>query len=128
MKETILIVDDEQNVLRSLQRLLTDEGYEVFIATSGKEGLEILAKHPIQVVISDHRMPQMTGLEFLTQVKNSNPDIIRMMLSAHADINDIKLVIQDGVIHKFLSKPWIDDLLIQHIKEAFKSYKAKDKS
>lgn len=127
MKETLLIVDDELNVLRSLKRLLANEGYEVFIATSPNEGLELLAKHPIQVVISDYRMPQMNGLEFLTQVKNSNPDAIRLILSGYAESNDIKLGVQNNVIHKFLHKPWTDDLLIQHIKDAFKCFTTKDK-
>lgn len=119
----ILCVDDEKNVLRSLQRLFLDEEYEIIIASSGKEGLEILHNsHPVQIVISDYRMPEMTGVEFLKEVCSLWPDTIRIVLSGYADTTSVVGAINEGQIYKFIPKPWNDDELKVTVSNAIERY------
>jgi len=108
----ILFVDDEKNVLRSLERTFLDEDYEILTANSGPEGLQTLHDVPdIQVVISDYRMPEMNGVEFLRQVRKQWPDTVRIVLSGYADSASIVSAINEGQIYKFIPKPWNDDEL-----------------
>jgi EAL domain-containing protein (putative c-di-GMP-specific phosphodiesterase class I)/FixJ family two-component response regulator len=119
MQNTLLLVDDEPNILRALERVFQDEGYHILTATSGEEGLNLLTRFSVQVIISDQRMPNMTGSEFLTQVKKHYPKIIRIILSGYSDFEAIKEAINEGAIYKFLVKPWDDDLLRKEIHDAF---------
>lgn len=107
----ILCVDDEQNVLNSLVRLFIDEDYNILTATSGKEGLDILKKESVQIVISDYRMPIMNGAEFLKEVCELQPPTVRIVLSGYADTASILSSINEGQIYKFIPKPWNDDEL-----------------
>lgn len=108
----VLFVDDEKNVLRSLERLLMDEPYEILTASSGPEGLEVLRDQgPVQVVISDYRMPEMTGVAFLREVCEHWPRTVRIVLSGYADTAAIVDAINMGQIYKFIPKPWNDDEL-----------------
>ena len=118
MKNAILLVDDEPNILKSLERVLSEEGYCVFTAHSGANGLDILSKNTISVVISDQRMPLMKGSEFLKLVKDLYPDTIRMILSSYPDFDAVKAAINDGAIFKFISKPWQNTTLLQYVREA----------
>lgn len=104
----ILIVDDEENVCRALKRCLRREGYELFIANSPDEALKFLAQQPVDAVMSDHLMPNMTGLEFLKMVRNRYPDCLRIMLTGHADMQTAIDAINQGEIYRFLTKPWDD--------------------
>lgn len=104
----ILIVDDEENVLSALRRSLRKEGYQLFFASQPSEGLELLAKEKVDVVLSDHLMPNMTGLDFLKLVRNRYPDTLRMMLTGHADMQTAIDAINHGEIYRFLTKPWDD--------------------
>lgn len=104
----ILIVDDEENVLNALRRVLRREGYEVFTASDPASALEFLAKNRVDMVISDHLMPKMTGLQFLKIVRNRHPDTVRMMLTGHADMQTAIDAINQGEIYRFLTKPWDD--------------------
>jgi DNA-binding NtrC family response regulator len=104
----ILLVDDEENVCKALRRTLRKEGYEIFVANRPQEGLAILAKEPIDLVISDHLMPEMTGLDFLKLVHDRYPDVMRMMLTGHADMQTAIQAINHGEIYRFLTKPWDD--------------------
>ena len=81
----VLIVDDEVNICNALRRSLRKEGYEILVANEPAEGLKILASNKIDLVISDHLMPNMTGLEFLTIVRDRHPDCLRILLTGHAD-------------------------------------------
>ncbi|HJW55838.1 MAG TPA: EAL domain-containing protein [Burkholderiaceae bacterium] len=121
---TILLVDDEPNVLLALRRLLRREGYLILTAKSGGEGLELLATHPVQVILSDQRMPQMTGTDFLHRVKQMHPDTVRIVLSGYADLESVTRAVNEGAIYKFIYKPWDDDLLREHIRDAFLYYEA----
>jgi len=125
----ILCVDDEENVLRSLKRLFLDSEYEILIATSGDEGLEILRKtEHIQIVISDYRMPKMNGVDFLQEVYRHWPDTIRIVLSGYADTVSIVEAINEGHIYRFIPKPWNDAELKVAISNALDRYFIKQKN
>ena len=105
----ILFVDDEQNVLKSMQRIFRRENYKLYTAQSGSEALKIMAKESIQVVISDHRMPQMNGTELLRKIKADYPKTIRIMLTGHAEVDAVMGAVNEGAVYKFITKPWNDD-------------------
>lgn len=108
----ILCVDDEVNVLKALQRLFLDDDYEILLAASAAEGLEILANAPsVQIIISDFRMPGINGVEFLREVCRRWPDTVRIVLSGYADTAAVVSAINEGQIYKFIPKPWNDDEL-----------------
>ena len=105
-KKTILFVDDEEKLLRSLKRGLMDEPYNTLFASSGKEALEILHDNEVHVLVTDMRMPEMGGLELLRIVKEESPHIIRMVLSGYTQITTLLTAINDGEVYKFITKPW----------------------
>lgn len=116
---TLLIVDDEERICLALKRLFRQDGYTIHIATSPDEARGILSQQDINVIISDQRMPQELGTHFLNGVQKTHPNIIRMILSGYADINDITEAMDAGTIYKFLTKPWDDALLRANVREAF---------
>lgn len=115
---TVLMVDDEVNILHALKRAVRRESYRVLMASSGTEGLEILKKEHVDLIISDQRMPEMTGVHFLSKVKELYPDTIRIILSGYTDINSITEAINYGNVYKFLLKPWEDEALKSTIRES----------
>lgn len=117
---TLLLVDDEQNILASLRRLLRRDGYTILSAANGQEGLEVLAANPVDVIVSDQRMPGMTGVEFLRKAKDMHPDSVRLVLSGYTDLQSVTDAINEGAIYKFLTKPWDDAMLRANIEEAFR--------
>ncbi len=119
---TLLLVDDEANIVIALSRLLRTDKYNILIANSGKEGLALLAQYTVGVIISDQRMPEMTGVEFFSQVKELYPDTVRIVLSGYSDFESVTDAINRGAIYKFLSKPWSDELLCNSVAEAFVQY------
>jgi EAL domain-containing protein (putative c-di-GMP-specific phosphodiesterase class I)/CheY-like chemotaxis protein len=118
--DTLLLVDDEPNVLNALRRLLRREGYRILTAGSGSEALELLALQPVQVIVSDQRMPGMSGVEFLSKVKELYPETVRMSLSGYSEISTVTDAINKGAIWKYITKPWDDELLAQEIRTAFR--------
>lgn len=126
MDKALLIVDDEENIIRALKRLLRSDGYTVYTANSGQDGLACLQKNDIQVILSDMRMPEMNGAEFLANVKELYPDTVRMMLSGYTDLTSVTDAINQGSIYKFLTKPWDDALLKETVRDAFKHYADKN--
>jgi len=111
----LLCVDDEPNILSALRRLFRQNGYQITIANGGKEGLEVLEANPgeIDLVISDMRMPEMDGAQFLEQVREKWPDITRILLTGYADISSTIAAINKGQIFRYISKPWDDgDILV----------------
>jgi YesN/AraC family two-component response regulator len=122
---SLLLVDDEENILSSLTRLFRREGYTIYRANSGQEGIEVLKENTVGVIVSDQRMPEMTGSEFLSKVKLTYPDTIRIVLSGYTELKTITAAINEGAIYKFLTKPWNDELLKQHVAEAFELYEMK---
>lgn len=118
---TLLLVDDEEAIIKLLERLLHGRGYRVLGTTSAEHGLTLLGENRVDVVISDQRMPGMTGVEFLRRVKEIHPDCVRIMLSAFVDLKSVADAINEGAIYKFLTKPWDNELLCSNIEEAFRS-------
>jgi response regulator RpfG family c-di-GMP phosphodiesterase len=119
MEKTLLVVDDEENIIRALRRLFRHEPFSVITATSGAEGLDILSKQPVAVILSDQRMPGMIGSEFLKAVKERYPHTIRLVMSGYTELESITSAINDGAVFKFLLKPWEDEKLLTHIRDAF---------
>jgi diguanylate cyclase (GGDEF)-like protein/PAS domain S-box-containing protein len=116
---TLLLVDDEPDILNALKRLLRRSGYRILTATSGADALELLGLNDVQVILSDQRMPQMSGTEFLSRVKELYPNTVRMVLTGHSDLASVTGAINRGAIFRFLSKPWDDDQLREQIHYAF---------
>lgn len=121
-RHTVLCVDDESNILNALKRLLRKEPFRLLTCTSGLEGLELLAQHEVHIVISDQRMPKMSGTEFLRQVKELYPQIIRIILTGYTDVDTITQSINEGHIYKFFLKPWNDQHLTLEIRQALEQY------
>jgi len=120
-KAEILFVDDERPILNSLKRLLRPTGHRVHIANSGAEGLAVLSENPIDVVVSDMRMPEMDGAEFLTNVANKWPDTTRMLLTGYADLSSAIEAINSGSIARYLTKPWQDNDLVMCLEQAIET-------
>lgn len=121
-KHTVLLVDDEEGILHSLKRLLRKEDYRLYTASSGAEGLKILEKNDIHLVISDQRMPQMSGTEFFAIAKDRYPDAMRIILSGYTEVDSITESINKGHIYKFFLKPWNDQSLKLEIRQALNQY------
>ncbi len=121
----LLLVDDEENIMSALTRLLRRDGYKIFRANGGAAGLELLRQQEVGVIISDQRMPEMTGVEFLSEVKELYPDTVRMVLSGYTDLNSVTDAINHGAVYKFLTKPWDDELLRKNVAEAFEYFELK---
>jgi CheY-like chemotaxis protein len=117
---TLLLVDDEPNILASLKRLLRRDGYHILTAGSGQEGLDVLDSHAVDVIVSDQRMPGMLGADFLRKAKLLCPQTIRIMLSGYTELQAVTDAVNEGAIFKFLTKPWDDHQLREHIAEAFR--------
>lgn len=116
---TLLLVDDEPRVCAAMKRVLYRQGYRIHAAHSAEEALAILAEHPVDVIISDQRMPGAKGTEFLGEVQRRYPGTVRIVLSGAADVKEVAAAMESGVIYKFLTKP-IDPLLLRaNVREAF---------
>ena len=119
----ILFVDDEANVLKAMRRIFRQENYELFTATSGSDALTVLeGTQPIHVVVSDHRMPGMSGTELLKIVKAKYPATIRIMLTGYADTDAVMGAVNEGAVYKFITKPWNDDDLRLTVGLALEQY------
>jgi DNA-binding NtrC family response regulator len=105
MQPTVLVVDDEVEILEGIRRALWKAPYDVEVARGPDEALALMRERQFDIVISDHLMPSMTGLEFLGLVHDRQPDAIRIMLSGHADLDTVIRTINEGEVHRFLRKP-----------------------
>jgi two-component system NtrC family sensor kinase len=115
----ILLVDDEQSVLNALNRFFRRNDYDVQICTSAQEALKLMEdSEPFHLVISDYRMPDMNGVEFLSIVRSRWPETVRIVLSGFADYSAIIDATNKGNIYKFISKPWDEEYLLNSVKEA----------
>jgi response regulator RpfG family c-di-GMP phosphodiesterase len=117
---TLLCVDDEPNILAALRRLFRPQGYKVLTAESGAAGLVLLASEPVDLVISDMRMPEMDGATFLEQVRIQRPECVRMLLTGYSDVASILAAINRGEIYRYITKPWDDNdimLVVRHALE-----------
>lgn len=114
---TLLLVDDEANILSSLKRLFRPFGYRIFTAESGALGLEVMQRETVDLVVSDMRMPEMNGAQFLEKVSAKWPDTVRILLTGYAEISSTIDAINKGQIYRYIAKPWDDNdiaLIIKH--------------
>ncbi len=121
-ERVLLVVDDDREILAALKRLLRHGGYRILTATTAEQALEVLATNEVQVVISDQRMPAMSGSELLGRVKELYPHTVRLLFSGYADLPALASAINRGGIFRFLTKPWDDDELRRQLREAFVAY------
>ncbi|WP_421546512.1 HD domain-containing phosphohydrolase [Pseudomonas sp. QD4] len=117
-RPTILLVDDEEPILNSLRRLLRSQPYEILLADSGAKALEILEQRPVDVVMSDARMPSMDGATLLAHIHRLYPSTLRILLTGYADMTMIAKAINEGQIHRYISKPWNDDEMLVTLRQA----------
>ena len=115
----LLILDDDEFILKSLSRALRGQGYQVLLANKADDAFRMLAQVDVQVILSDQRMPEMSGTEFFKRVKSLYPETVRIVLSGYTDLKSVTDAINQGAIYKFLTKPWDDDELRQIITDAF---------
>ena len=119
---TLLFVDDEDGVLKALRRIFQDENYQILTACNASDALMILEKHTVHLIVSDHRMPGMTGAQLLKQIKGRWPETIRIMLTGYADVQSIMGAVNEGSVYKFITKPWNDEDLRLTISLALQQY------
>nr|WP_247869765.1 MULTISPECIES: response regulator [Oxalobacteraceae] len=118
----MLIVDDDDESISSLNRLLRHEGYRILTARSAGEGLELLARHQVHVIVCNQIVQGVCGTEFLSKANELYPETHRIVLSDSADLQTIMNAINRGAIYRFFLKPWDDEVLRLNIREAFQHY------
>lgn len=116
MRYKILAVDDEAANVRMLERVFRAQ-FDVVTALSGAEALDLLTLHDIALIISDQRMPEMTGVEFLKRAAEMRPRCVRFILTGYTDANDLADALNSNVIYKYITKPWIAEDLLQTVKQ-----------
>lgn len=117
----LLIIDDEDEILKALQRQFRRD-YEIYLAPSAEAGYKIMTESPVQVIISDQRMPGITGADFFGKIKTEFPDAVRLLLTGYADIQAVIAAINDGNIFRYITKPWDPTELDTIVREAFQRY------
>ncbi|MET1076417.1 MAG: HD domain-containing phosphohydrolase [Pseudomonas sp.] len=115
---TLLLVDDEENILNSLRRVLRGEPYDLLLANGGEPALQLMREKQVDLVISDARMPGMDGATLLSEIQQRWPDCMRILLTGYADISTTIKAINQGQIYRYISKPWNDDELRLVIRQA----------
>jgi type II secretory ATPase GspE/PulE/Tfp pilus assembly ATPase PilB-like protein/FixJ family two-component response regulator len=119
---TLLLVDDEDSVLHALRRIFLEENYEIRLARSAEDAIQVLEAEKVHLVVTDHRMPGMTGAQFLREVRRRWPETIRIMLTGHADVQSILGAVNEGAVYKFVTKPWNDDDIRLSVSLALQQY------
>ncbi|MBE9581743.1 MAG: response regulator [Proteobacteria bacterium] len=122
MNNNFLIVGDDQNVVKALKREIKDEGYTVYSADSGRDGLEVLKKHDIGVIFSDQMMPEMDGVAFLEEARRLRPDALQILISAHGTLEKAMEALNRSQIFAYLNKPWSSEVLKGTIARAFEHH------
>lgn len=115
---TLLFVDDEPSILSALRRLFRPHGYRILVAEGGAAGLALLEQEPIDLIISDMRMPEMDGATFLREVRKRWPHTVRLLLTGYADVSSTVAAINEGEIYRYIAKPWDDAEIVNTVKEA----------
>lgn len=123
-KINVLYIDDEVHNLTAFKATFR-RAYNVFVAESGAEGLEVLTNNEIEVILSDQRMPNMTGIEFFESILSSFPHPIRILITAYTDISAVIEAINRGGVYKYLTKPWIESDVKNFIEKAAEVYRLK---
>ncbi len=125
MEHCVLFIDDETNILKALQRLLRNEPCRVITASRGAEALEILDRERPQVVVSDQRMPEISGVDLLQTVRQRHPDVVRILLTGYTEMNIAVEAINRGEIFRLVTKPWNDEELKATLRQAFDTHDLK---
>ena len=120
-KHSLLLVDDEPEILFSLRGLLRRD-FTIYTAENGVEALDILGQHQIHVIMSDQRMPDMTGVQLLNRVASEHPQAIRMVFTGYADIKAVIDAVNQGHIYRYITKPWDPDELLSVLRQACAAY------
>ncbi|GAB4192205.1 MAG: response regulator [Wenzhouxiangellaceae bacterium] len=123
MQPTVLFIDDEPRILRAMQRLLRPY-CNVLIADNGLDALEIISVETVHVIVCDQRMPNMNGVEVLTEARKLSPRTIRILLTGYSDMDDAVAALNDGHIYRYLNKPWTNEVLIETVMDATKLAKS----
>lgn len=118
----VLLVDDEEGILRALKRLLKDQNVEVATASNGTSAIELMGSNRFALIISDQRMPGMTGVELLQRSRELSPDTIRILLTGYADIDATVNAINNGSVRYYFNKPWDDEFLVSRIRESLELF------
>lgn len=121
LEKHLLVIDDEVEITRSIFRQFRKK-YKVYTATSGNDAVELMEQYPIQVVISDQRMPGMTGVDFFSKIKYKYPDALKMILTGYSDIEAVIGAINEGQVFRYITKPWNPVELDMAVDEAFEKY------
>ena len=122
-KRAVLFVDDDETVLMSIERCLTDESYDKYYAKSGEDALEILQREEVHAIVVDMVMPGMDGLELLKIVKKEYPNIVSMVLSGYAQPANVMMAMYEVGVYSFISKPWtFDEDLRTAVRRAIDNY------
>jgi signal transduction histidine kinase len=118
----VLILDDEKHLLESLKRLFFKEDFQIFTTSNHQEAMDVIGKEKIKLVVTDQRMPELTGIEFLKIVKTKYPDIIRILMTGHADLQAAEDAINLGGVYRFINKPWNPDELKSVVRQGIRHY------
>ncbi len=127
-KSEVLLVDDEEQVIRALRRALMDENYEICSAANGEEAWALFCQRPFKVVVCDERMPGMSGAELLTRVSNRFPETVRIMLTGQATLDAAMKAVNEGEIYRFFAKPWNDMEVRLSIRSAIEKHDLEQKN
>lgn len=125
MPMTVLCVDDEPNILKSMKRLLYKQDFQLLLAESGEKALALMQQQDVHLIVSDMKMPAMSGAELLEKVANTYPDCYRILLTGYSDMESTVYAVNKGKIHRYLQKPWNNEEIISAIDEGLEQVKLK---
>jgi YesN/AraC family two-component response regulator len=117
----LLVVDDESSIVESLKEVFHSV-FDIYGASSAQQGLELFKTHGPKIVLSDQRMPEMSGLDLFTRIKEIDPDTVRILITGYSDINVVIKALNDGLVAKYLTKPWSHDELRKTVVQAARQY------
>lgn len=126
-KINVLYIDDEENNLNAFKAVFRRE-FNVFVAESAKEGLKIINENEIEVILSDQRMPEMTGVDFFESILENHADAMRVLVTGYSDINTVIEAINKGQVYRYVAKPWCNEDLSILIKQAFEVYRLRQEN
>nr|WP_136251235.1 HD domain-containing phosphohydrolase [Ningiella ruwaisensis] len=122
-KVTLLFIDDESSILRAMKRIFHDDKYKLVLADDGQKALKFMEQHPVHVVISDMKMPKMSGADFLHEVATRYPETYRIVLSGYADVETTLAAVNQGRVHRFMQKPWDNEDLIGAVNQGIERHR-----
>jgi response regulator RpfG family c-di-GMP phosphodiesterase len=125
-KPAVLLLDDDERDLMLLEQILRPDGFQVLKTTDPTRAFELLASHPVRIVISDQNMPGLTGVEFLSQVRKLYPDVIRIVFTNSQDPKVFADAVNEAAIHKFIMKDWDAERLRTEVREVSRRYRPKN--